>query len=74
MNELMKHQASKSHKVQSSDGSRKALIITSQATEASDPCKTALDHPTTRQQDEPTFGFGKFDHFQRRPFSRASPV
>jgi hypothetical protein len=43
----MKHQASKSHEMQASDGGWQPLIVACQAAEASHPGEGALDNPVT---------------------------
>src|SRR5258706_3621102 len=50
--------------MQTSQGLRQTLIITSQATQARHPRERTLDDPTTGQQDKTMFGLGQFDNFQ----------
>src|SRR4051812_16609923 len=50
--------------MKANQGLRQALIITGKTAKASHPSETALDNPTTRQEDKTTLGSRQFDHFQ----------
>src|SRR5215210_6769082 len=58
--------------MQSSQRFRQSFIITSQPSETSGPRKTALHHPSARQQNEPPFGVRQLDHFQPDTLSLGS--
>jgi len=61
---LFKHQYGKRQEMQPGECLWQSLIISRQTPEACSPAETALHHPTTRQQHEPSFRFREFDHFQ----------
>src|SRR6266566_5336327 len=63
----MKHEHSKSQQVKTSQRLWQAFKVASQATEPCHPGKTALHHPSARQQNEATLGLGQFDDFQAYP-------
>src|SRR3954462_8044834 len=60
----LKHQDSKSQDMKTSQRFGPTFIIAGQPTKTCHPSKTALDHPSARQQDKTSLGFGQFDHFQ----------
>ena len=43
---------------------RQSLVVASEPSKAGGPSKRALDHPASGQEDETTFGFFQFYHFQ----------
>ena len=51
----------KNQKVQTSEHLRQPFIVSTQASKASQPSKTALHNPATGQQYKAFFGFGQFD-------------
>ena len=68
----MQHNHGKSQKMQSFQGFRQAFVVPHQTTEAAHPAETALDNPTTGQQDKAALGIGQFDDFQAQPCSAAA--
>ena len=60
-------QAKHGEPVHALEGFGEALIVAREATEAGKPAEATFDDPASRQQNEPAFGLGKFDHFQTYP-------
>src|SRR5262245_909839 len=54
----------KGQEMQASQSFRQTLIVTSKTTETSQPAETALNHPTTGQEDKPFAGSVQLDDFK----------
>ena len=64
MNELGEHESGKGEKVQALERLRQTFVVASQTAKACSPAEGAFNDPTTRQQDEPLFGFRQLDDHQ----------
>jgi len=67
MDKVLKHQNGKSQKMKDRESLGKALVITCQVPETSQPAETPFNDPATGKQNKASFGFGQSDHNQIDP-------